>query len=86
MARQQRGSTRIRELAQHPANPADAIGIHAVYRLVEDQGCGIAEQCRTDPESLAHAIDVTTTEPGGVNPVIIRGVADLPPRWDRGNR
>jgi len=45
----------VREVAQEVADPADALGIESVHRLVEDQRLGVAEQCRRDAEPLTHA-------------------------------
>ena len=40
---------------QQGADPADALDVQAVHRLVEDDGGGITEQCRGDAQPLAHA-------------------------------
>ena len=40
---------------QQVADPADAVGIQAVDRLVQDDGLRVAEQRRGDAEPLAHA-------------------------------
>ena len=41
--------------AQQFAHPADALGVQAVDRLVEQQDVGVAEQRGGDAEPLAHA-------------------------------
>ena len=43
------------ERAQQVADPADALGVEAVRRLVQDQRLRVAEQRRRDAEPLAHA-------------------------------
>ena len=43
------------QVAQEPAQPADALGVQAVRRLVEDEHAGVAEQRGREAESLAHA-------------------------------
>jgi hypothetical protein len=45
------------------ADPAHALGIQAVDRLVEDQRGGIAEQRRGDPQPLPHAQGETAYPP-----------------------
>ena len=52
---QQHGAAAVGEVAQQVAHPADALGVEAVGRLVEDQDLGVAEQRVRDPEPLAHA-------------------------------
>ena len=42
-------------VAQQLAHPADALGVQAVDRLVEQQDVGVAEQRGRDAEPLAHA-------------------------------
>ena len=54
--------------AQEPAQPHDALGVHAVERLVEQQHRGVAEHGRGHPEPLPHA----------------QGVAARPAAGDRG--
>jgi hypothetical protein len=54
--------------AQEPAQPHDALGVHAVERLVEQQRRGVAEHGRGHPEPLPHA----------------QGVAARPAAGDRG--
>ena len=43
------------QVAQQVAHPADALGVEAVDRLVEEQHAGVAEQRAGDAEPLAHA-------------------------------
>ena len=43
------------ETAQQPANPLDALGVEAVDRLVQHHRLRVAQQCRRDPQPLAHA-------------------------------
>ena len=43
------------EALQHRADPADALGIQAVHRLVEEQRRRVAEQRRGDAQPLGHA-------------------------------
>ena len=55
VARQQHRAAAGREVVQEHPHPADALGVHAVGRLVEDQHGGVAHQRRPDAEPLAHA-------------------------------
>ena len=57
------------------AQPADALRIEAVGRLVEDQDARVAEQRRGEPEPLAHAERVLARAPVG-------GVRELDERQD----
>jgi len=51
---------------QEAAHPYDALGIHAVERLIQHQRRRIAKQGRGDPEPLPHAQGVATRlAPGG---------------------
>ena len=52
-----------RERAQEVAQPAHALGVEAVGRLVEDQQLGIAEQRRRQAEPLPHAERVALHAP-----------------------
>ena len=54
VAGQQHRATAGGEVLQEVAHPADALGVHAVGRLVEDQHLGVAEQRGADAEALAH--------------------------------
>jgi hypothetical protein len=53
------------EVAQEVTQPADARGVEAVRRLVEDQQLGIAEQRRRRPQALPHAERVGRDAPRG---------------------
>src|SRR5213595_3194414 len=44
-----------RECSQEVAQPADALGIKAVRRLIEDQDSRIAHQRGREPQSLVHS-------------------------------
>lgn len=50
----------VRELAEQGAQPADALRVESVEGLVQDQGPGVAEQGRRQPESLPHPQGETT--------------------------
>ena len=50
-------------VAQQGAQPADALRVEAVERLVEHQDLGVAEQRRRQPEPLAHAQRVRADAP-----------------------
>ena len=56
-----------REGAQEVAQPAHALRVEPVRRLVEDQQLGIAEQCGREPQPLPHpervALDATVRRP-----------------------
>ena len=54
MAGDQDGAALGRRAAQQVAQPADALRVEAVGRLVEDQHLRVAEQRRGEPEPLAH--------------------------------
>jgi hypothetical protein len=54
-ADQDRASLLVREVAEEPAQPLDALGVQAVGRLVEDQHPRVAQQRRRQPQPLAHA-------------------------------
>jgi hypothetical protein len=43
------------EVPQQGPHPADALGVEAVERLVEDDRAGVAQQGGGDAEALAHA-------------------------------
>jgi len=45
----------VGEVAQQLAHPADALGVQAVHRLVEQEDVGVAEQRGGDPEPVPHA-------------------------------
>ena len=55
VARDQHGATLVGEPAQELADPADAVEVEPVDRLVEQQHPRVAEQRRRDAQSLAHA-------------------------------
>jgi len=48
----------VRQRAEHRAELADAGGVHAVGRLVQQQQRGVAQQRGREPEALAHALRV----------------------------
>ena len=49
------GAALAGEVAQEAAHPGDALGVHAVERLVHHQYRGVAEQRGGDAEALPHA-------------------------------
>ena len=53
------------EVAQEAAQPADALGVEAVGRLVEDEDARVAEQRGGQAEPLAHA-HASSRRPAGV--------------------
>ena len=55
MARHEHGAAARGELAEVVAQPADAVGVEAVGRLVEQQDLRVAEQRAGEGEALAHA-------------------------------
>ena len=65
VAGQQHRAAAAGEVLQEVAHPADALGVHAVGRLVEDQDLGVAEQGGADAEPLAHAQRVVADPPLG---------------------
>ena len=54
VARDEDGAALGREAAEKLADPADAVGVEAVHRLVEEQNSRIAEQRAGDAETLTH--------------------------------
>ena len=56
VAREQDRAAGGREVAQRVTQPADAVGVEPVGRLVEDQDLGVAEQRAGEAEALAHAL------------------------------
>ena len=48
---------------QEPAHPDDALGVHAVERLIQHQDRRVAEQRRGDPQPLPHAEGVPARLP-----------------------
>ena len=54
MAGDQDGLALGRQVAQEPAQPADALGIQTVRRLVQHQDVRVAEQCAGQSEPLTH--------------------------------
>ena len=72
------------QVAQERAHPGDALGVHAVERLVHHQHRRVAEQRGGDAEALAHAEGVAARLPlrhGGE-----AGQADAPRRRGRADR
>ena len=55
VARDEDGTTLGGQAAQELADPADAVGVEPVDRLVEHQHAGVAQQRGGDAETLAHA-------------------------------
>ena len=56
-----------REGSQKPPDPADAFGIQAVGRLIQNNNAWIAEEGRGDPQPLTHPQRVRSHAlPGGV--------------------
>ena len=55
VARDEHGAALGGQVAQQVADPADALGVEPVDRLVEEQHAGVAEQGAGDAEALAHA-------------------------------
>ena len=55
MARDQHGAALAGEVAEEAAQPADAVGIEPVGRLVEHEHLRVAEQRRGQAEALPHA-------------------------------
>ena len=49
------GSPPLGEPTQKAAQPADALGVEAIGRLVEDQNVRVTEQRAGDSQTLAHA-------------------------------
>ena len=65
VARDEHRAAPGREGAQEVAQPADAFGIEAVRRLVEDEQLRLAEQRGGEPEPLPHAERVALHAPAG---------------------
>ena len=59
VAREQHRAAGGREVAQRVTEPADAVGVEPVGRLVEDEDLGLAEQRACEAEALAHALRET---------------------------
>jgi hypothetical protein len=57
---EQNGATTVGIAAQQTAHPADASGVEAVGRLVEDQDRRLPKECGRDPEPLPHAQRIVT--------------------------
>ena len=55
VARHEDRAALVGEAAQRVAQPADAVGVESVGRLVEQQHLGFAEQGAGEGEALAHA-------------------------------
>ena len=55
VAGQQHGAAARGEVLQQDPHPADALGVEAVGRLVQDQGRRVAEEGGADAEPLTHA-------------------------------
>ena len=55
VGRDEHGAALGGELAQEAADPADALGVEAVDRLVEHEHARVAEQREREAEALAHA-------------------------------
>src|SRR6266545_2693713 len=79
-----------RQSPQQRPDPADALGVQAVHRLVEDHRVGVAEQRRRDAEPLAHAEGEATGRPAGylaqadrVDHLVHPGAADAAGLRDR---
>jgi hypothetical protein len=71
------------QVLQQRADPADALDVQAVHRLVEDDGGGVAEQRRRDAQPLPHAEGEPARPPArhraqadGVDDLIDPGPAD----------
>jgi hypothetical protein len=64
--RQQDAAAAVGEAAQQAPHPADAGGVQAVGRLVQDQHLGVPQQRVRDAESLAHAQGVVADAPPGL--------------------
>ena len=63
VARDEHGAPAGRERAQEVAQPAHALGVEPVRRLVEHEQLRLAEQRRREPEPLAHAERVALDAP-----------------------
>ena len=61
VARHEDGATLPRQVDEHVADPADALGVEPVRRLVEEDRVRIAEQHAGQAEALAHAERVPRT-------------------------
>ena len=55
VAAEEDGAALFGEALQEATNPADALGVQAVHRLVEDERLWVAEQSCSDAEPLVHA-------------------------------
>ena len=67
VAGDQHGAALVGEVAQQPAQPADAVRVEAVGRLVEDEDARVAEQRGGQAEALPHAEGVAAhLAPAGV--------------------
>ena len=68
VARHEDGAALLGEVAEVVAQPADAVGVEAVGRFVEQQDARVAEQRTGEGQTLAHA----EGEPAG--PLVHRGL------------
>ena len=66
VAGEQHGAALVGVPAEQVAHPADAGGVEAVGRLVEDQHLGVAEEGGRDAEPLAHAERVVADPAAGL--------------------
>jgi hypothetical protein len=78
------------QVPEQRPDPADALGVEAVDRLVEDHRVGVAEQRRGDAEPLAHAEGEAAGPPAGhlaqahrVDHLVHPGAADAAGLGDR---
>ena len=65
VAGDEHGAPFVGQAAKQIAQPADALGVEAVGRLVEDQDLGIAQQRGGEPEALAHPEGELAHPPAG---------------------